>query len=158
MLEKYRNVTVTGGVESIGSHLVGELQSLGENVTIIDSLWTSADKPVPKGARFVEADIRDPEKIAESIEDADLVRHVAANSNGTISVVNPRMDHEMNDVGTFNVMEAASNVGAGRVLYVSSASVYGIPQSFPMHETDPKEPFVPYGSSKHRGGLNALPF
>src|SRR5579859_2686865 len=107
MLEKYQNVTITGGLGFIGTHLVAELQSLGKNVTIIDSLWTSADKPVPKGARFVEADIRDPEKIAESIADADLVLHVAANSNGTASVVNPRIDHEMNDVGTFNVMEAA---------------------------------------------------
>src|SRR5260370_3523733 len=158
MLEKYRNVTVTGGLGFIGSHLVGELQSLGKNVTIIDSLWTSEDKIIAKGARFVEADIRDREKIAEPIEDADLVFHVAANSNGTVSVVNPRMDHEMNDVGTFNVMEAASNGGAGRVLYVSSASVYGIPQSFPMHETDPKEPFVPYGSSKYRGELKAISF
>src|ERR1035441_3508614 len=80
MLEKYQNVTVTGGLGFIGTHLVGELQSLGKNVTIIDSLWTSADKLVPKGVRFIEADIRDPGKIAESIEGADLVFHVAANS------------------------------------------------------------------------------
>src|SRR5260370_39126331 len=113
MLEKYRNVTVTGGLGFIGSHLVGELQSLGENVTIIDSLWTSADKPVPNGARFVDADIRDPEKIAESIEDADLVRRLAAYSIGKFSLVNPRMDHEMNDVSTFNVMTAASYGGDG---------------------------------------------
>ena len=142
MLEKYKNVTVTGGLGFIGTHLVGELQSLGKNVTIIDSLWTSADKPVPKDVRFIEADIRDPGKIAESVKGADLVFHVAANSNGTLSVEHPRLDHEMNDIGTFNVMEGASNSDIGRVLYVSSASVYGIPQSFPMHETDPKEPFV----------------
>jgi UDP-glucose 4-epimerase len=158
MLEKYQNVTVTGGLGFIGTHLVGELQSLGKSVTIIDNLWTSADKPVPKGVRFIEVDIRDPRKIAESIEGADLVFHVAANSNGTFSVEDPRLDHEVNDIGTFNVIEGASNGGVGRVLYVSSASVYGMPRSFRMHETDPKEPFVPYGSSKYRGELNALSF
>jgi UDP-glucose 4-epimerase len=158
MLEKYQNVTVTGGLGFIGTHLVGVLQSLGKNVTIIDSFWTSAYKPIPKGVRFIEADIRDPGKTAESIEGADLVFHVAGNSNGTFSVENPRLDHEINDIGTFNVMEGASNGGIGRVLYVSSASVYGIPQSFPMNETDPKEPFIPYGSSKYRGELNALSF
>ena len=67
MLEKYQNVTVTGGLGFIGTHLVGELQSLGKNVTIIDSLWTSADRPVPKGVRFIEADIRDPRREHQTV-------------------------------------------------------------------------------------------
>src|SRR5260370_35852534 len=115
MLEKYQSVTVPGGLGFIGTHLVGELRSLGKNVTIIDSLWTSADKLVPKGVRFIEADIRDPGKIAESIKGADLVFHVAANSNRTLSVANPRLDHEMNDLDIVNVMKGESSGAIVRV-------------------------------------------
>lgn len=87
-----------------------------------------------------------------------MVFHTASNANGTISVTHPRFDFETNVVGTFNVAEAARKAGVKRLVYLSSASVYGRPQRFPMDEEHPRRPFVPYGASKLAGELACLSF
>jgi UDP-glucose 4-epimerase len=158
MLKQYKRVLVTGGLGFIGSHLVDELVSLKKEVTIVDNYDTALHKTVPQGVTLIEADIRHPEHVAEAAKGAELIFHVAANSNGSISVENPRFDFEVNAIGTFNVLEGALKVGAKRVLYVASASVYGIPQYYPMDEKHSTRPFVPYGASKLMGELACLSF
>ena len=155
MLDSYRNVVVTGGAGFIGRHLVAALVTLGKDVVVLDNLSTSLDAAVPAGARLVRADVRSPQGLQAAMDGADLVFHVAANASGTRSIEDPRFDFETNVVGTFNVMEAAVQAGVRRVVYTSSASVYGIPKSYPMVETDLPEPFMPYGSSKLTGELLA---
>src|SRR5947209_17552820 len=158
MLKQYKKVLVTGGLGFIGTHLVNELLSLKKDVVIVDNHDTALHQSVPQGATLIEADIRHPQQVAEAVVGAELIFHVAANSNGSISVENPRFDFEINAIGTLNVLEGALKAGVKRVLYVSSSSVYGKPQYYPMDEQHPTRPFVPYGCSKLLGELECLSF
>lgn len=158
MLEQYTTVVVTGGLGFVGTHLVEELLRLEKDVVIVDTPGTTRNRSLPTGVKLIEADIRNAQQVTEALTGAELIFHVAANSNGSISVENPRFDFETNALGTFNVLEAAAHAGAKRVVYISSASVYGRPQYFPMDELHPTRPFVPYGSSKLTGELACLSF
>ncbi len=158
MLEQYSKIVVTGGLGFIGTHLMNELLSLKKDVVIVDIQSTTLHKMVPQGATLIEADIRHPEQTAEAVMGAELIFHVAGNSNGSISVENLRFDFESNAGGTFNVLEGALRAGTKRVLYVSSASVYGKPHYSPLDEQHPTKPFVPYGASKLAGELASLAF
>lgn len=73
---------------------------------------------------------------------------MAGNANGSLSVENPRLDFEANVSGTFNLLEAALEGDVRRFVYVSSASVYGVPHGFLIGEEHPLVPFMPYGTSK----------
>lgn len=103
---------------------------------------------MPQGADLLPGDLRHPADVAAALKDCPLVFHLAGNANGTISVEDPRRDFEANVLGTFHLLEAARKGDVDRFVYVSSASVYGIPRSFPMDEEHPRRPFVPYGVSK----------
>ena len=125
-------------------------------MNVVDNCDTALHRTVPQGVTLIKADIRHPQQVVEALKGAELIFHVAASSNGSISVENPSFDFEVNSVGTFNVLEGALKTGAKRVLYVASASVYGIPQYFPMDEKHPTRPFVPYGASKLMGELGPI--
>ncbi len=156
MLADYANVAVTGGLGFIGRHLVQALVSLGKDVTVVDSGATASESRLPQGATFVRTDIRDADQVKKALVGADMVFHLAANSNGTLSVADPRFDFETNALGTFNVIEGSVSAGARRLLYVSSASAYGVPRRVPMDEDHPTRPFMPYGASKLAGELASL--
>ena len=158
MLEGYDKVLVTGGCGFIGRHLVRELLSLGRDVTVLDNFATSVDRSSPDGARFAAADIREASDLSAAVDGIDLIFHVAANASGTISIDDPRFDFETNVVGTLNMLDAAIQAGTKRFLQVASASVYGVPQRFPMDERHPTEPFVPYGASKLAAERYALTY
>ena len=153
MLEEYGKILVTGGAGFIGSHLVDALMALGKDVVAFDNLCTGSQQNVASGAMLVRGDVRDPTQIAEAARGSDLIFHLAANANGTISVNDPRLDFETNALGTFNVLDAALQAGAKKFVYISSASVYGTPQRFPMAEDHPTKPFMPYGASKLTGEI-----
>ena len=158
MLTDYDKVLVTGGCGFIGRHLVRELLSLGKSVTVLDNFASAVDRSSPDGARLVSGDIREAPEVAAAVNGIDLIFHVAANASGTISVENPRFDFETNVVGTLNMLDAALQAGTKRFLQVASASVYGVPQRFPMDERHPTEPFVPYGTSKLAAERYALTY
>lgn len=153
MLKEYKKVLVTGGAGFIGSHLSDALSSLGKEIVVFDNLSTRSQKNVPSGVIMAPGDVRYPEQIVQAATDCDLIFHLAANANGTVSVNDPRFDFESNALGTFNVLDAALQAGAKKFVYMSSASVYGIPQRFPMGEDHPTKPFVPYGTSKLTGEI-----
>lgn len=156
MLAGHAKVIVTGGLGFIGGHLVQALLSLGKDVTVVDSGATAPESALRPGATLVKADITNPEQVKKALVGADIVFHLAGNSSGTRSVLDPRFDLETNVLGTFNVVENSLRAGARRLLYVSSASVYGVPQRFPIAEDHPTRPFVPYGASKLGGELASL--
>lgn len=156
MLNEYSTVLVTGGLGFVGRHLVNELLALGKKVTILDKQISSYQVDIPQGTEYINADIRDPKQLEKALKGIDIVFHLAANANGSISIENPRFDFEINVVGTFNMVEAAINAKVKRFYYMSSASVYGIPQYVPMDELHPNNPFVPYGSTKLSGERVAI--
>jgi nucleoside-diphosphate-sugar epimerase len=156
VLAGHTKLVVTGGLGFVGGHLVQALLSLGKDVTVVDNGATGSEGELQAGATLVKADITDPRQVREALAGADLVFHLAGNSSGTRSVFEPRFDFETNAVGTFNVLEGSVHAGVRRLLYVSSASVYGVPRRFPMAEDHPTRPFVPYGASKLGGELASL--
>ncbi|MGH8932284.1 MAG: NAD-dependent epimerase/dehydratase family protein [Egibacteraceae bacterium] len=156
MLDDYRKVLVTGGLGFIGRHLTEALITLGKEVSILDSARSALSTTAPPGASLEVADIRDSDAVAEAVAGAELVFHVAANANGTLSVTEPRLDFEINALGTVSLAEALLASEVRRMVYVSSASVYGTPLRFPMDEDHPTRPFVPYGASKLSGEVACL--
>lgn len=156
MLNTYQKVLITGGMGFIGHHLTNALLQLGKEIIVLDDLSRSLGLYKRPDIKFVQADIRDRKQLIAPMQGIDIVFHTAANASGTVSVEDPRLDFEVNTVGTFNVAEAACNAGVKRFVYLSSASVYGTPQRFPMDEDHPTKPFVPYGASKLSGEVTCL--
>lgn len=156
MLSNYHSFLVTGGLGFVGRHLAEALVSLGKEVTIFDNTRTSTNNSPPPGAALRVADLRNSDEVTKAVAGIDVVFHLAANANGTLSVINPRLDFENNTVGTFSLAETLLHSNIRRLVYVSSASVYGRPRSFPMDEDHQTRPFMPYGASKLSGELACL--
>ena len=150
MLADYERVAVTGGCGFIGRHLVRELVAQNKHVIVLDRTHTNEGN-AGGSVEYRTVDIRDRESLVPAMKDCEMMFHLAGNPNGSQSVREPRVHFEDNCLGTYNVLEVAAQVGIRRLLYVSSASSYGIPRSFPMHETHPTDPIVPYGASKLAG-------
>ncbi|PON18590.1 epimerase [Candidatus Entotheonella serta] len=156
MLDQYRHILVTGGLGFVGRHLVRALSQLEKQVRVLDLNVAMAEPDVPTGVDLVKGDVRVAEEVRAACEGIDLIFHTAANANGSISVQDLRFDFETNVLGTLNILDAAKDVGIQRLVYMSSAAVYGTPQYFPMDEAHPTRPFIPYGVSKYTGELYAL--
>ena len=153
MLKDYNRILVTGGAGFLGGHLVDALISLDKEVVIFDNLSAEPHRDSLLGAKLAKGDVRIPRQVIQATKGVDLIFHLAANANGTISVDDPRFDFETNAVGTFNVLDAALHARVKKLVYVSSASVYGRPQYFPIDEKHPTKPFIPYGASKLAGEI-----
>jgi UDP-glucose 4-epimerase len=145
---KGKNVLVTGGAGFIGSHLCKKLSSLPSNLTIYDNLSSGKVenvKHLPQ-VHFVKADILDLKKLY-SQEKADVIYHLAAQVVVPYSMENPIEDFETNARGTLNVLEKARKDDA-RVVFASSAAVYGNTTQLPTPETHGFSPDSCYGLSK----------
>lgn len=151
MLDKYERILVTGGAGFIGSHLVDTLLSLGKKVVVLDNLSTGLSNNLPSGVKLIKGDIRNPNQIKPAVRGVDLVFHAAANANGTVSVMNPRFDFEVNAMGTLNMLEASLQARVKKFVYVSSASIYGKPKYSPIDEKHSTELYTPYGGAKYIG-------
>jgi CDP-paratose 2-epimerase len=169
-----QNVLVTGGAGFIGSNLVHHLLTEGYRVTVFDSLarrgtehnlaWLR-EQHAPPRLRFVQGDVRDWSAVRAVVADADVIYHLAGQVAVTSSVTDPRTDHEVNVLGTFNVLEAA-RLGGRRppLVFTSTNKVYGgmedvvtverrtryeyrdLPHGVP--ESQPLDFHSPYGCSK----------
>src|SRR5215216_6344429 len=155
-------VLVTGGAGFIGSHIAEAYLRDKWEVTVLDDLSRGHESNVPKGARFIKADIRSPEaRQALATGRFDIVNHHAAQIDVRVSVDRPAFDSHINVVGFVNLLEGAGEGGAKRVIFASSGGVvYGDPAVIPTPETAPKAPVSPYGASKLAGEyyLRALGF
>ncbi|NJE00273.1 SDR family oxidoreductase [Thermococcus sp. LS1] len=139
-------VVVTGGAGFIGSHIAWELSKDNE-VIVIDNLHTGKRENVPPAAKFVQADIRDYESIAELISHADYVFHEAAQVSVVESVRDPIFTEEVNVIGTLNILRALME-GHGKLIFASSAAVYGDNPNLPLKEMETPKPLSPYGVTK----------
>ncbi|WP_260613586.1 NAD(P)-dependent oxidoreductase [Streptomyces sp. WAC07061] len=149
----YEEVAVTGGAGFVGRHLVTALSRLSRKVTVVDHAPLPAGLAQLPGVRHVRADLRDYGETLLALRGADAVFHLAGNASGTESVADPRRDFHLNALATCNVGNACLELGARRLVYLSSAIVYGTPRRSPIHEDHPTLPFLPYGASKLSGEL-----
>ena len=146
-------VLVTGGAGFIGSHIAEAYLAGGWEVVVLDDLSRGHEKNVPRGARFVRADIRSPEaRRTIATGRFDVINHHAAQIDVRVSVDRPAFDSEINVVGLVNLLEGAGEGGVRRFIFASSGGVvYGDPEVIPTPETAPKLPVSPYGVSKLSG-------
>ncbi len=142
-------VLVTGGAGFIGPYLVGALKNAGHEVVILDN-FSSGNKAnlEDSSATIVEGDIRNLENVESAMDGCELVFHLAAQSSVQRSMENPEEDNEINVLGTKNVLEAAEKAGVKKLVFFSSAAVYGNPLEFPVTEETETKPISPYGESK----------
>jgi UDP-glucose 4-epimerase len=146
------NVLVTGGAGFIGSHLVETLLARGERVRVLDNLSSGRRANLPAaGVEFIEGDIRDTAAVATAVQGVDAIVHLAAVASVQASVDDPLGTHATNLVGTLNVLEAARHQGVGRIVYASSAAVYGDTAALPVAEDSRLAPLSPYAADKLAG-------
>lgn len=143
-------VLVSGGAGFIGSNLVDKLINLGHNVCIIDNLSTGNVNNVNKKAQLYINDILDPNvsKIFEK-EKFDIVYHLAAQIDVPKSIKDPIFDSNVNVCGTINIINNCVNYNVKKIIYSSSAAVYGDPRYLPIDEKHEIRPISYYGLSKY---------
>ncbi|OAB42990.1 SDR family NAD(P)-dependent oxidoreductase [Paenibacillus glacialis] len=143
-------VIVTGGAGFIGSNIVDMLLEYEHEVVIIDNLSTGKEENINSKAVFFNVDIRDAEnlsKVFASVE-ADVVIHHAAQISVQKSLENPMLDAQINIDGTINVLNQCVKYNIKKIIYASSAAVYGIPQYLSIDEEHSISPISFYGISK----------
>jgi UDP-glucose 4-epimerase len=141
---------VTGGAGFIGSHLVDALLAAGDEVTVIDDLSSGRASKVPAGARLCELDIVDRvalDRVFEEVQPS-AVYHLAAQASVTASVADPGRDCAVNVLGTLNVVDAATKLGATISFTSTGGALYGDDAPLPTSEERIPAPLAPYGASK----------
>ena len=143
-------ILVLGGAGYIGSHTVYELTDNGEDVVIIDNLLTGHKEAVHPKARFYKGDIRDKEFLDSVFkkEKIDAVIHFAASSLVGESMEKPLKYYDNNLCGTKILLDSMVEHGIDKIVFSSTAAVYGEPERIPILETDKTEPTNTYGETK----------
>jgi UDP-glucose 4-epimerase len=138
---------VVGGAGYIGSVVAAQLAESGHDVVVLDDLSTGHAEAVPDGVTFRRGSIRD-DAAAVLGTGIDAVLHFAAKSLVGESVAYPNRYWDNNLGGTLALLEAMRATGTSKIVFSSTAAVYGEPERFPIAETDPVRPTNPYGESK----------
>ncbi|MBT2338739.1 MULTISPECIES: NAD-dependent epimerase/dehydratase family protein [Pseudomonas] len=145
-------VLITGGAGFIGSHLTDALLAKGHSVRILDDLSTGKRSNLPldnPAIELIEGDVADAALVARAMAGCSAVAHLAAVASVQASVDDPVRTHQSNFIGTLNVCEAMRQSGVKRVLFASSAAVYGNNgEGHSIDEETPKAPLTPYASDK----------
>ena len=142
-------VFVAGGAGFIGSSLTNVLLREQHEVTVLDNLSKGFRTLVPPEARFIEGDLHDEERLAGWLRGHDAVIHMAAFIEVGRSVQEPVLFAENNVVNSVRLLEAMHRADVGKIVFSSSATVYGTPRRLPIREEDPLGvQSNPYGASK----------
>jgi UDP-glucose 4-epimerase len=150
---KGKRVIVTGAAGFIGSHLTEELLEKGAEVVGIDNLYSGNieylhDAIENSNFKFHKGDIRDLNFLLKLFEDIDIIYHLAAFISISQSIKMPELCNDINVNGTLNVLNAARKKNVEKIIYPSSASVYGDTPTLPKREDTLRKPISPYGVSK----------
>jgi UDP-glucose 4-epimerase len=144
-------VLVTGGAGFIGSHIVRRMLDLEHEVVVLDNFSTgrrSNLEAILSDIDLVEGDVGRLEHVEQAVAGCDAVFHEAALPSVPRSIADPLSSHQANATGTLNVLVAARDAGAHRVVIASSSSVYGSVPDLPKRESMPTLPMSPYAVSK----------
>jgi UDP-glucose 4-epimerase len=140
---------VTGGAGFVGSHCVLKLLDAGADVVVLDNLRQGHRAAIPEGARLIVADLLEQDAInALLTEGFEGVLHFAALSLVGESVEHPERYWRNNVGGTLNLLESMNAAGVHRMVFSSTAAVYGEPDEVPIQETAALRPISAYGASK----------
>lgn len=139
-------ILVTGGAGFIGSHVTKLLLDAGHQVVVLDNLSTGHKEALDPRAKLVVGDIAGPPKTA--LKNIDAIIHLAGLIIVPESVKDPAKYCQNNVLGTVNLLTLAKDTGVKKVIFSSSACVYGTPKKLPITEDAPLAPDNPYGATK----------
>jgi UDP-glucose 4-epimerase len=146
-------ILVTGGAGFIGSHIVDRLVIDGYRVRVVDNMSSGRLENLKhwldsKSVELLVGDLREPEVALRAVDGANVVFHFAANPEVRLSTTEPEVHFTNNIVATFNVLEAIRRKGVEEIVFASSSTVYGEPETIPVGEDAPLKPISVYGASK----------
>lgn len=141
-------ILVTGGAGFIGAHLANRLHGEGHLVRVLDNLSSGDPNSLAAAINFTRGDVRDVPKLWSLLQGVDVVYHLAALVSVPASVLYPREYNDVNVGGTVALLEACRDVGVRRLIFASSATVYGDQKVKPVAEDLAPHPAVPYAVSK----------
>ena len=143
-------IVVTGGAGYIGGTVAALMLQAGHEITVLDNLCHSRRESVPAGVNFVDADIADRARVESVLRDtrAEGVLHFAALIEAGESMQKPELYFRNNTAGTLSLLEAMQATGVQRLVFSSTAAVYGEPEAVPIPETAKLAPTNAYGESK----------
>lgn len=142
------NILVTGGAGFVGSYLTERLLRDGHHVMVVDDLSTGTRENLPEGVLLCHRSISEPlDDLFDQFRPA-LVYHLAGQVSVPRSVLDPRLDLQVNVDGVINLIETGARFGVRKLIAMSSAAVYGHPDQLPVTEESPTVPLSPYGLSK----------
>jgi UDP-glucose 4-epimerase len=145
------HVVITGGAGFIGGHSVEALLEKGARVTVFDNFSNGSREKLPESGpllSIIEGDVRSSADVARALQGATHVLHLAAQVSVQASIADPVVSCGHNVAGFVNVLDAARRVGVRRLVYASSAAVYGAPRALPLTEESATGPISPYGLEK----------
>src|SRR3990167_325207 len=141
-------ILVTGGAGFIGSHITTLLLNKGYKVVILDNLSHGYRENIDKRSKFIAGDIKDPVKTKYALKNIDAVIHCAGLIVVPESVSDPIKYCENNVLGTVSLLKSMKDSGCKKIIFSSSACVYGTPDKLPIKEDAPIKPDNPYGATK----------
>lgn len=147
---KGQRVLITGGAGFIGSHIVDRL-SPDNDVTVLDNLFCGKMDNLKNSLdriKFINGDIRDKELVKDAVGLADYIFHLAAHNGIIRSLEAPELNMDVNIGGMLNLLEVCRNLKIKRLVYSSSAAIYGQAKYTPVDEDHPHNPESPYAVSK----------
>lgn len=145
-------ILITGGAGFIGSHIVEHYQGKAEEIRVLDNLRTGYRHNLAGlSCNFLEGSITDRDLVARAVDGVDLIFHMAALVSVPESMAKPAECVDINVLGLLNVLEAASSAGVRKLVFASSAAVYGDNPEVPKVENMLPEPKSPYAITKLDG-------
>lgn len=145
-----KRIFITGGAGFIGSNVVGLFHENNFGITVYDNLSTGYLENIRRFRNliFIKGDILDKGSLIKATKNHDVIIHMAANIGNIKSISNPQFDSTVNILGTLNVLEAGKINKIKKIVYSSSAAIFGELLYQPIDESHPVEPTSPYGVSK----------
>lgn len=143
-------IVVTGGAGYIGSAATHRLVGDGHDVLVIDNLFQGHAAALPREAELAQVDLADAASVRQVVLDfqPDAAMHFAALTIAPESVSDPGPFWRVNLTGTLNFLDALRAAGTSRLVFSSTAAVYGVPEELPVRENAVKAPINPYGATK----------